>query len=273
MSDKIKIKLGKVQETLLLPLWGRATESKKEKPKLIDKKAVEIIEKIDYDFSTITKNISWISQLAWVARSMHIDNVISEFSNKYPDAIIVNIGCGLDTTYERMVNKKIKFIDIDLPDVIELRKNFFKDDDKRKTISASFLDKHWIKEINIKSNVLFIAAGVFYYFNETQIRDFFIFLADNFDHFELLFDIASPLGVKVANKKVLNDGGMDKTAILKWGIKKRKTLEKWDKRIKILKEYPMFHDFKKGYSLKIKYGLWLSDFLKIMSMVHLRIKN
>lgn len=65
MNNKIKIELGKVQETLLLPLWGRAIESQKINPKLIDKKAIAIIDKIDYDFSIITKNISWISQLSW----------------------------------------------------------------------------------------------------------------------------------------------------------------------------------------------------------------
>ena len=34
----------------------------------------------------------------------------------------------------------------------------------------------------------------------------------------------------------------------------------------------MFEGFKKGYSLKMKYGLWMSDLLKIMSMVHLKIE-
>ena len=123
---KEKIKLGFVQETLLLPLWGRAMEFKKENPKIVDKKAWEIINSIDYNFSKIEKNLHKISQISWVVRSLHTDRVINDFISRFPDAVIVNIGCGLDTVYERMNNDKIMFYDIDLPDVVELRKKFFK---------------------------------------------------------------------------------------------------------------------------------------------------
>ena len=125
MVKKIKVELEKVQETLLLPLWGRAVESQKKVPGLVDRKAVEIINKIDYDFTLIAKNISWISQFSWVARSLHIDKIILEFIKNNPKATIVNIGCGLDTTFERIDNGQILFYDLDLPDVINLRKIFF----------------------------------------------------------------------------------------------------------------------------------------------------
>jgi O-methyltransferase involved in polyketide biosynthesis len=59
MAEKLKIDLKEIQETLLLPLWGRAVESKKENPRLTDTKAVEIIDRIDYDFSRIEQNVSW----------------------------------------------------------------------------------------------------------------------------------------------------------------------------------------------------------------------
>ncbi|HLF36115.1 MAG TPA: hypothetical protein VI583_17860, partial [Cyclobacteriaceae bacterium] len=73
MSAKLSLNLGHVQETLLLPLWGRAVESRKEKPLLIDAKAVEIVNSIDYDFSVMTKNISQVTRLAWIGRSLVID--------------------------------------------------------------------------------------------------------------------------------------------------------------------------------------------------------
>jgi O-methyltransferase involved in polyketide biosynthesis len=272
MDKNIELKLGKVQETSLLPLWGRAIESQKEKPKLIDKKAIAIIDRIEYDFSIIANNISWISQLAWVARSLHVDTTITNFIKIHPYATIINIGCGLDTTFERIDNGQIRFYDLDLPDVIDLRKKFFTDNERRRSLSCSFLDNTWFHQIENQNGVLFIAAGVFYYFEEKQIIDFLIKVANNYPGSELIFDIASPLGVKVANKKVIKDGGMDDSAILKWGIKTAKTIEEWDKRIKLIKEFPMFKGFKKGYSIKMQYGLWMSDVLKIMSMVHLKIE-
>lgn len=103
------------------------------------------------------------------------------------------------------------------------------------------------------------------------MKNFFILIANRFPGCEIFFDSASPLGVKVANKKVIKDGGMDETAILKWGIKSAKVIEKWDKRIQLVKEFPMFKGMKTGLPLKMKYGLCISDLLKIMSMVHLRI--
>jgi len=272
MDNKIELKLGKVQETLVLPLWGRAVESRKERPKLVDKKALEIIERIDYDFSLITKNMSWVSQLAWVARSLHVDQTINNFIKVHPFATIINIGCGLDTTYERIDNGHIRFYDLDLPDVIKLRKMFFNDTERRTSLACSFLDTHWFHQIENQNDVLFIAAGVFYYIEEKQIRDFFMTVAHQYPGSELFFDVASPLGVKAANKKVIQDGGMDDSAKLKWGIKTARTMEGWDKRIKLITEYPIFKGFKKGYSMKMKYGLMMSDVLKIMSMVHLKIE-
>jgi O-methyltransferase involved in polyketide biosynthesis len=273
MAEKLKTELKEIQETLLLPLWGRAVESQKADPRLTDKKAVEIIEQIDYDFSRIAKNISWISQLAWVARSLHMDRAIQNFIGRVPGAVIVNIGCGLDTTYERMANEQIRFYDLDLPEVIRLRKIFFRDHGRRKTLTGSFLDHGWVQRFDSQDPVLFIAAGVFYYFDENQIRSFFISLARHFNFCEVFFDSASPLGVRVANKKVIQDGGMDESAILKWGIKTARVIETWDPRIRRMAEFPMFRGFKKGYPLKMQYGLWMSDFLKIMSMVHLRIER
>ena len=126
MTEKISIEKGNVQETLLLPLWGRAFETQKDKPRLIDKKAVEIIKKIDYDFSDIEETQA-MSQHGWVARSLHTDRTILAFMKQHPGAAIVNIGCGLDTTFSRIDNGKIIFYELDLPDVIALRKNFYED--------------------------------------------------------------------------------------------------------------------------------------------------
>lgn len=271
MENKIKIKLDNVQETLLLPLWGRAVEAKKPHPRLTDKLAVEIISKLDYDFSTISQNIGYITQYAWIARSLHTDNTIRQFLAKYPRATIVNIGCGLDTTFDRIDNGDILYYDLDLPDVIELRSRFIPGHPRRKNIACSFLDTSWFDELEIRDHVFLFATGVFYYFTEGQIKGFLTAVAGRFPGSEMLFDWASPLGVRVANKKVIEGGGMSETAILKWGIDSAKILETWDPRIHLIRQYPLFKKMKKGHPFKMQYGLFLSDRLKIMSMAHLQI--
>ena len=119
MGNKNNIKLGSVQETLFLPLWGRAIETQKRRPLLVDEKAVSIIKSIPYDFTTISKNIMNLSRLSWIARSIYFDKKIKDFIDVCPEATIVNIGCGLDTTFERVDNGKIHWYDLDLPDTIE----------------------------------------------------------------------------------------------------------------------------------------------------------
>lgn len=270
---KEKIKLGHIQETLLLPLWGRAMEFKKENPKMADKKAWEIFNSIDYDFSKIEKNINEISQICWVVRSIHTDRVIKDFISRFPDAIIVNVGCGLDTVYERMNNDKIMFYDIDLPDVVELRKKFFTDNEKRKTLGISFLDKKFIGLFNENTPILFIAGGVFYYFEEEKIMAFFKALADKFRYCEIYFDAISAIGMKGANKKVLEGGVMNENAVCKWSVNRAKKFEKWDNRIKSIKEPRVYKGLKKGYSLKIKFALGIIEVFKIMKMVHLGISG
>ena len=109
MSTK-SIQLGGVQETLLLPLWGRAYETKKENPLLVDNTAVKIVESIGYDFSTIQAKINPLSRASWIARSLYFDNQIKLFLERHPTGSVINIGCGLDTTYERVANEAIDLV-------------------------------------------------------------------------------------------------------------------------------------------------------------------
>lgn len=271
MLKKIKIKLGDIQRTLLLPLWGRAMETQKLNPLLIDNYALDIIKKINYDFSSITENISEISQLGWVARSLIFDTIIKQFLEKNPKATIVNIGCGFDTTYERIYNGDIYWYDLDLPDVIELRKQFIKENNRRKFIISSFLDYGWLNKLEIKDNVLFIAAGVFYYFEEFQIREFILKICDLFPGSEIVFDATS--SVEMANKLVVKRVGLDEKSFLKWELKNAKKLELWDQRITVIGQYPMFKNIRKNIHIKNKIITGISDLLKMQYVVHLKIRE
>ena len=271
MEEKIRIEKGNIQETLLLPLWGRAVETQKDNPRLVDKKAVEIIDKLDYDFSDIAKTQS-MSQHGWVARSLHTDKTALEFIKRHPKATIVNIGCGLDTTFSRIDNGRIMFYELDLSEVIELRKCFFKDSERHKSIASSFLDTKWFKEIKVTDGLLFLAGGVFYYFIEEQIKNFFIAAADYFGKCDFYFDTLSPMGIKIAKKAVLKKGGMGMSMDGGWGLKPIKALEKWDKRIKVMKTTLMHKGIKKGIPWQAKLFLSIPDIIGVCHMVHVRME-
>jgi O-methyltransferase involved in polyketide biosynthesis len=267
MSGRISIELGSVQKTLFLPLWGRACETQKPDPLLVDRKALEIIQRVDFDFSTLTQNIQTLSQIGWIMRSISVDQVVTGFLEKYPRATIVDIGCGLDTTFNRVDNGLLSWYDLDLPDVIELRRKLIPESERCKYIIASFLEDSWIDEIIIRDNVLFIAAGVFYYFEEEEIKGFLKKLADKLPGSEILFDACSPYGVKMANKLVIENAGLDERSYLKWGLKHTQDILTWDERFRILKTIYYFKN--KRISFQIRILGYISDLLKIQYMIHL----
>lgn len=271
MRDSGEIKLGSVQETLLLPLWGRAIETKKRKPLLVDNKAVSIVNSIPYDFTTISKNINNLSRHSWIARSIYFDKKIEAFIDIFPETTIINVGCGLDTTFDRIDNGKIRWMDLDLPDTIELRRKFISESDRRYFVPKSVFDTSWYDRIERKKNVMLLIAGVLYFFDESEIKRLFSDLHTFIPGVEIIFDYASKLGVKVANKKVLKKGGMDKSAYLKWGIDNISEIEKWDSNIKVISNMPMYKEHKKNYSLIKRIGMNMADTMKISSFAHIRI--
>jgi O-methyltransferase involved in polyketide biosynthesis len=269
MEKKVKVEISGVQETLLLPLWGRAFETETEHPRLIDRKAVEIINSLDYDFSSIQETQA-LSQHGWVARSLHTDNLAHDFIQRHPEGTIVNLGCGMDTTFSRVDNGKIRFYELDLPDVIELRKKFYEDTDRHTSIASSFLDTEWFTDIEVPDGLLFLAGGVLYYFSEEQIKTFFIQATDHFTRCEFFFDSLSPMGMKIAKKQVLKKGNMGMAIDGGWGLKPVKSLEQWDSRFTVVSSIPMHKGVKKGLPLKTRMILSMPDLLGVCSMVHLR---
>jgi O-methyltransferase involved in polyketide biosynthesis len=271
--DSTKISLSGVQETLLLPLWGRACETRKEKPLLIDKEAVRIVDQIDYDFSQIEQHVNPLTRLAWVARSIYFDRKIREYLNSYPNGTIINIGCGLDTTYERVQNGKAKWYELDLPEVIETRKKLVKESQNRVFLSYSVFDTTWYDKITDHGIVLIMMAGVLYYFEENEVKLLFDSFRRHFNKAQVIFDYCSARGMKIANKKVIEDGGMDKSAYLKWGIDNIKEIEKWNVGIKVTESMKMFKEHKKRYPFVNRIGMWISDTLSVMSLAKIEIEN
>lgn len=273
MSTKMELDLGNVQKTLLLPLWGRAHETQKTHPLLVDKAALAIIEHLSYDFTAIAENTHELTQLAWIMRSLLIDRTVCQLLAATPNAVVVNVGCGLDTTFERVDNGLVVWYDLDLPDVIALRRQFIYENPRRKFITASFLEPGWLDTIQPSARMLFIAAGVFYYFEEHEVRDFLVRLADRFNGSECIFDVCSPFGVKVANQRVIQSAGLDEKSFLKWGLTSPALLSRWDRRLQVLSTY--FYFWQNAIPLPLRSRLlgYISDFYRIQYLVHLRLED
>lgn len=116
------MKLSKVQETLLFPLVGRYRATEKWPEYFNDKFAKDILSK--FGDEVFKKELSNFSNLSYGLRYKMNVILAKEYLGKYPGATVVNLGAGLDSLYEDIDNGKMNYYSLDLPEVIELRKNF-----------------------------------------------------------------------------------------------------------------------------------------------------
>lgn len=128
--------LGVVQETMLIPLVIKANETLRQKARIRDEKAVEIMKQLQMDTEKYDK---FMSHEGVVARTIMFDQALKQFLEKYPEAVCVNLGCGLDARFYRVDNGRILWYDIDLPDAMTVRKQFFTESDRVHQIAGSIL--------------------------------------------------------------------------------------------------------------------------------------
>jgi O-methyltransferase involved in polyketide biosynthesis len=266
----MKIDLNNVEETLLIPLWGRAQLSREHNSLLNDAKALEIIEHIDYDFSKLNRRSVFRRDLWFVIRAKQFDDKIKEYIAEHPRASIVNIGAGLDTTFYRVDNGSIHWYDLDLPAVIDVRKQLLPEPDRVTYIAKSLLDPSWCKDVKYTEDGVFLmAAGVLFYFEESQVRHFFSSLADNLPGCEIVFDALPKLGVFFSNWSV-RKAGM-KGATVRWALEDVNEFTKWDRRITVIDQLPLFRNIPRDlWSIGIRRFMDFSDKYRILNIFHLR---
>jgi O-methyltransferase involved in polyketide biosynthesis len=190
-ETKIKVNLSGVELSSLAVLYGRAKTSKESSSLFNDAKSVELIERIDFDFSLFEKASADYTLFTNVARTMQFDERIKAYITRHPQASIVNLGAGLDTDFYRIDNNRIHWYDLDLPEVIEVKKQLLPETDRMTYIAKSFLDPSWYKEINSENGVFIIAGGLLRYFDETQVRQFFLSSVNFFPCCEIVFEAES----------------------------------------------------------------------------------
>ncbi len=239
-------KLKGIPETLLIPLWARAYETELTEAIIRDYKAVEMVSKIDYDFSKFEK--SWMSQLGISIRTMLLDKATQNFLQNNHDAIIINLGAGLDTRVKRLKYANFHcWYDLDVPESINLRKKFINEGQHNKFIAKSMFDYSWMDNIiNDGKPILIIAEGLFMYFEEKELKLFFKKLISQFPKAEILFEMLPPFLVgKAKSHESLRK--LDKPPEFKWGLKNCREIETWNNGIKYIEEWDYYNYHKKRW--------------------------
>lgn len=228
MDSKEKIMLQKEQETLLIPLFAKANGG----VIFTDKKAAEILAGIDYPFSEL--NIPQKTSVTLLLRAAKLDEYTQDFILCNPDGLILHLGCGLDSRCVRVDRANTFWVDLDMPDVIEIRRKFYSENEKYQLIASSVTDLSWLDKITQPQKpVLIIAEGLLMYLHEENVRELFLALIQKFSSAcEIIFDAFS----KYTVDRIKNHPSIKKTgAAIHWGIDDPHLIEQWDEGI-IFKE-------------------------------------
>jgi len=240
MSETIIQDLSGVAETLLIPLYVRAIESQRPDALLKDEKALALVTQMNSDFSRVKQiKIDKDDQVALILRNREFDRYARDLMERYPEGIVVHIGCGLDSRFERLDNGRVEWYDLDLPEVIGLRRKLIGDEGERyHFLARSAFDGAWIDTLSIhrQRHFLFLAEGVFMYFEEAQVKSLVLMLRDNFPGAELVFDAFSPFLIRMNNFR-FKISRAQISARYDWGLKRGKDLEEWGDGISLLDEW------------------------------------
>lgn len=247
-----------VSETMFLPLYCIALESRSKNPIIEDPKAVDITEKLNKRFRTSKKKLfrklarGKLNKKLLVTislRSRRFDEYIRAFLKTSPDGIIVNLGCGLSTHFERIDNGLLEWYDLDFPEVIDIRRLFFKESDRYHFISSSVLDFEWTDVLKNEKDrrFLFLAEGLFMYLHEADVKSLILKLHAEFPGSELVCEVANEYIVRLmrgrfAKGKFRRQFHVSEDIVYNFGIAKSDELEEWESGIEYLDEWTYFDE-------------------------------
>ena len=247
---KYKIEKNTVQETLVIPLYGRKICSELYPNIFQDETAVRLIGQIDYDFPELGRSakglIERFGYLEVAVRQSDLAWEVQDYLKTHPDAAVVNLGCGLDSTGRRCDNGTCKIYNIDFPDVIAVRNELLPAGEREENIPCDLNDTVWFEKIDASGGAVFFASGVFYYFLKEQVKALVQKMAKAFPGGRMVFDAANQTAVKMIAKTWLKSAKIQDVGAYFAVSDAKKELSPWDSRMRVSSRGYMlgYHDLK-----------------------------
>ena len=246
-----KIELKKEELTLLITLYVKALDYRSKNSILNDKTADDLVNSIDYDFEKLKK--SGIGIIA--VRAKQYDEWLLEFLTSNPDAVVVQLGCGLDTRITRInPPQSASWFDIDYPSVINLREKFFSNQLGYTMIGSSITSSDWLMEIPKDRPVIILADGVLEYLTENEVKSLFNRLTDYFIHGQIVFDVMNSFSINSGKSNLKETTGAEH----KWAVNDIHKVDKLNskfKRITYLRLFGSKYIHKLPLNFRLIYGV------------------
>ena len=217
-----KIQLTKEKETYLATLYGKALDAAVAHPILGDRFAADAVARIDYDFKEL--KLPNGGEITLPMRAWHFDQWTCAFLATNPVATVLHLGCGLDTRVYRIdPGPKVRWYDVDMPDVIALREQLYSDRVGYHPISSSVTDLTWLGAIPGDMPVFVVAEGLVMYLHEKDGTALFQRITEQFPSGQIAFDGYSGAMVRLVSRLATVRGAKVE---LFWGVDDPHDLEK-----------------------------------------------
>jgi len=258
MEELRNIVLSDVAGTSLITLYCHALESQSGTPILEDPRAVEIVDKLNPILSEspnmLYRKLTWgkIDKRLVVhvcMRARRYDEYVRDFLKRAVDGVVVNIGCGFDTRFHRVDDGKVEFYDLDLPEVIEIKKELLEETQRYHFIASSVLDFEWMRRLAKCEGrpMLLLAEGVFMYLHGEEVKALVLELQSRFAGCELVCEVINSRWLKkwlrwMVNLKLQRQLKLGKDATFNFGLRDGREMEKWGEGIEFLDEWSYFDE-------------------------------
>ena len=209
---KYHIEANSIQETLVIPLFGRLVCSEHFPNLFSDPEARRICESLDYDFAGKRKKMEspagLFGALEVAQRQYDLRCEVEAYLKEHPAAAVVNLGCGLDDTFSKVDNGLCRGYNLDFPDVIDVRNELLPAGKRETNLACDLNDFTWMDAIDASHGAVFFAAGVFYYFRTEDVKKLFAAMAERFPGAALTFDSCNERGAKLMRRTWLKEAGI-----------------------------------------------------------------
>ena len=184
------IALGAVQETLLMPLYARALETRRPTAVFRDYHAASVVGHLAYDFAKFN---DLAVHAAAVLRTAIFDDLVRSFIAVHPDGVVTDVGAGLNARFERLDNGRARWLEIDLPDSMDLRRRFFAEHPRRHMQALSMLDPAWTSAARqLGRDQMVTAEGVLPYLQPHEVKRTLALVAEHLRGAVVAFDTVAP---------------------------------------------------------------------------------
>lgn len=250
--------MNSVNKTLYIPLYGKSYVSKKGLF-LNDKKSEEIWETEGFSLKGKSKS-KWLAYYMGV-RSAVFDEWLKQQMENLPDAVVIHIGCGMDSRVIRVDTESYKWYDVDFSEVIKERKRYYAESDNYKMIAGDARDCRWLTTITENKSAIVVMEGVSMYLTIEEMRNLSDSLCAHFEQVVLLVDCYTSFAAKMSkHRNPINDVGVTEV----YGIDDPQAYQ--SEKLTYIKEHTMipkkYIDELKGFEKLVFAKLYAGSFSK-----------